>query len=324
MAHELWLVKGATMTNITPLIGTLTWRSNKEELGDEVSFDIAFNDTRHFPNNPCHLGDLVILKNGDEITRVILVDENKAGRSPIAYSGFDYAFYLNKSDIVIQFNKVPADQAIRKVLAKFNVPIGNIVSMPTKIDKIFNNEKPSEIIKKIIEIVEQATGKKYLMEMRQGKMYIQKQTDLIIKGTFRLYENGPEHDVTSAISNPSRKRSITNMVNSIIVVGNDDKVVLEKSDTTMMNKYGKLQKVITLDQNEKLSAAQVAQNELKALSRVLEETSIELIGDDNVRAGRLFEIKEPVTGIVGTYLIKDVTHSIAGGIHKMDLNLEAI
>ena len=31
MAHELWLIKGETMTNITPLLGTLTgvatWRN---------------------------------------------------------------------------------------------------------------------------------------------------------------------------------------------------------------------------------------------------------------------------------------------------------
>ena len=41
MAHELWLVKGTTMTNITPLIGTIKWRGNVDELGDEISFDIA-------------------------------------------------------------------------------------------------------------------------------------------------------------------------------------------------------------------------------------------------------------------------------------------
>ena len=36
MAHELWLIKGGTMTNITPLLGTLTWRSNMEELGTKL------------------------------------------------------------------------------------------------------------------------------------------------------------------------------------------------------------------------------------------------------------------------------------------------
>lgn len=324
MAHELWLLKGTTMTNITPLVGNLTWRSNKDELGDELSFNIAYSDTRHFPHNPCDLGDVVILKNKSEITRVVIVEENKSGRSPIAYSGFDYAFYLNKSETIIQFNKIPADQAVKKILQKFNVPVGKIASMKTKIDKIFNNVKPSDIIKEILDIVHKNTGVKYLMEMRQGRLFIEKQTDLVVKGTYNLFPNGPSYDATTAIISPSKKRSITEMANSILIVGNNDKVLLEQSNAAMVNKYGRLQRVVTLDQNEKLSARQVAQNELNALSKVLEENSVTLPGDDNVRAGRLFEINEPITGMKGTYLIKDVTHSISYGFHTMQLNLEVV
>lgn len=320
MAHELWLVKGTTMTNITPLIGTLNWRGNVDELGDEISFDVSFNDVRHFPKNPCDIGDMVILKNGDyEITKAVIVEENKSGRSPIGYSAFDFAFYLNKSNAVYQFKKLSADQCIRKVLGDFNVPIGKIASMPMKINKIFNDVVVSDIIREIIEMVEQKAGTKYLLEMRQGKLYIEKRSDLTVKGTFNL--NGINYDVTKAISNPSKRRSITDMVNSIQVVSND-KVVLKKTDSAMANKYGTLQKVVTLDEKEKLSAAQVAQNELKELSKVVEETSVELLGDDRVRAGRLFEIEEPITGIKGTYLIKDVNHTISNGIHKMTLGLE--
>ncbi|MCI1615452.1 XkdQ/YqbQ family protein, partial [Heyndrickxia oleronia] len=266
MAHELWLLKASSMTNITPLIGPLSWRSNKDELGDEIGFDISFNDTKFFPKNPCDLGDIVILKNKKEITRAVLVDEDKGGRNPIRYSGFDYAFFLNKSNAIYQFNNIAADQAIKKILNDFNVPIGNIVSMPVKINKIFNDIKVSDIIKQIIEIVQQKQGQKYLMEMRQGKFFIEKQKDLIIKGSFKLFETGSPYDLTTAISNPSKRRSITEMINSIQVVGNNDKIVLEKSDSAMVKKYGKLQKVIKLDQKEKKSAEQIAKNELNALS----------------------------------------------------------
>ncbi|OMC81848.1 hypothetical protein BK128_21510 [Viridibacillus sp. FSL H7-0596] len=323
MAHELWLVKKSKMIDITPLIGTINRRSNKDELGEEISFNIAFNDAKHFPENPCDLGDIVILKNKNkEITRAIIVEENKNGRSPIGYTAFDYAFYLNKSNAVYQFNKMPADQAISKILNDFGIPIGKIDSMPTKIDKIFNDEKVSEIIKKIIKMARRDQGVKYLMEMRQGKLYIEKQTDLTITCSFQLYKGGKEYNATSAISNPTRKRSISDMINSIQVVNSKDKLVLEKSDTSMVNAFGKLQKVIKLDEKEKLSAAKIAQNELNELSKVIEETSIELPGDDKVRAGRLFKVKEPITGISGIYLIKDVEHTINGGIHKMTLGLE--
>jgi hypothetical protein len=194
--------------------------------------------------------------------------------------------------------------------------------MSKKVDKIFNNKKVSDIIKEIIEMVEQEQGQKYLMEMRQGKLHIERQSDLIVKGTFQLAENLSEHNVTAAISNPNRKRSISDMVNSIQVVSND-KLVLTKESSGLVSQYGKLQKVVTLDEKEKKSAQQVAQRELNNLAKTAEETSIELIGDDQVRAGRLLEIEEPVTGISGIFLIKDVAHTIRGGIHKMSLGLEA-
>lgn len=323
MGHELWLVKGTTMTNITPLIGTINRRSNEDELGEEISFDIAFNDARYFPKNPCDLGDMVILKNGNyEITRAIIADEDKSGRGPIGYTAFDFAFYLNKSTSIYQFRKMHADQCIRKILKDFGVPIGNIVSIPVSIDKIFPDDMPSDIIREIIEFAEKKLGVKYLMEMRQGKLFIERQGDLVIKANFRIFPGADLQDATNAISNPSRKRSISDMINSIQVVGNDDKLVLTRNDVAMVNKYGKLQKVVKLDQEEKLSAAQIAQNELKELSKITEEISIDLIGDDRVRAGRLFNVIEPITGIKGTYLIKDVNHSISGGIHTMSLGLE--
>lgn len=321
--HELWLVKKSKMINISPLVGSIKRRSNKDELGEELSFDIAFNDDKHFPKNPCEIGDMVILKNNNkEITRAIIEDEDRKGRDPISYTAFDFAFYLNKSNAVYQFNKIPADQAIKKILNDFSIPIGNIASMPTKIDKIFNDKKVSDIIKEIIKITKRNTGTKYLMEMRDGKLFIEKRNNMVVTGEFQLYKNGSKHDVVSAISNPSRKRSISDMINSIQVVSSKDKVLLTKENEGMVKKYGKLQKVVKLDEKEKLTAKQIAQNELDDLAKVVEETSIELIGDDRVRAGRLFKIEEPITGISGTYLIKDANHTIAKGIHTMTLGLE--
>lgn len=323
MAHELWLIKGGTKTNITPMLGTLTWRSNMAELGDELNFSIAFNDTNYFPVNPCDIGDMVVLlNNGKEITRAIIVDEVKSGTSPIAYIGFDYAFYLNKSTAVYQFKKLSADACIKKILKDFNVPIGKITSIPKPISQIYNDKKVSEIIKDILETAEKSLGVKYLMEMRQGKLYIEKRSDAVVTGTFQLYESGTKYDIHSAIMNPSKKRSIVDMANTIQVVGNNDKVVLTKSDNKMIEKYGRITKVVKLDQNEKKSAKQIAENELKQFSKIIEENDVELMGDDNFRAGRLFKLEEPKTGIKGTFLIKDVLHTISKGIHTMKPSLE--
>lgn len=323
MTHKLWLVKGPTMTDITAMVGSITRRSDEDELGEEVTFDVALGHSKLFPKNQCEIGDMVILTNGEkEITRTIIVDESQSSRSSISYSSFDAAFYLNKSNAVYQFKGMQADQCIRKILKDFNVPVGTIAPIRTTIDKIYNDQTVSDIIREILEFGEQKLKTKYLMEMRAGKLYIEPRKNMVIQAFFERGNDNFLSDGTRAISNASRTRSIVDMINYVQVTGNDDKVVHTRSDSKMVKKYGRLQKVVKLDQKEKRSAAQIAKNELDELSRIVEEASITLLGDDNVRAGRLIDINEPITNIKGRYLIKDVNHEINGGIHTMTLNLE--
>ncbi|MCT4605856.1 MAG: hypothetical protein N4A64_07085 [Marinisporobacter sp.] len=321
--HQLLNIKDNLQTDITPLVGSISWRSNINELGQQLTFDIAFNDDRYFPMNPVDLGSLIILNNKDEILRAIVVSEQRNGRGRIEYSCFDYAFYLNKSKAVYQFNKVTGKKAIETMLNDFNVPIGNIAPINTVINKIYREKAISEIIKDILDIAKKHTGKKYRMEMRQGKLCIEKQEELIIKGTFQLAENIQPYDITKALSSPSRKRSIEEMKNSVQVVFNNHVIENRKKDE-LIKQYGLLQEVTTIDKKDKAKARNIADKILEDFGKIFEENSVEIMGDDKVRAGRTIEIKEPITGMTGKYLIKDVNHTVKNGIHKMQLGLGVI
>ncbi|TCO78017.1 XkdQ/YqbQ family protein [Marinisporobacter balticus] len=321
--YQVLNISNNIQIDITPLVGSINWRSNINELGQQLTFDIAFNDDRYFPVNPVDLGNLIILKNEEEILRAIVVSEQRNGRGRIEYSCFDYAFYLNKSKAVYQFNKVRGKKAIETILNDFKVSIGNIVPIPIITNKIYNNWVVSDIIKNILGMDKDITKTQYRMEMRQGKLYIENQEELMIKGTFRLSENIQPYDITSAISSPSRKRSIEEMKNSIQIVS-DDHVVVNLPKDKLIEKYGLLQEVISAEKKDIAQAKNMAKNKLDELAKIFEENSIEMIGNDQVRAGRTIEIKEPVTGMNGKYLIKDVNHTVKNGIHKMQLGLGVI
>lgn len=320
IVHELWLAKGSKFTRLTPITGDIQWRSNTDELGDELTFPIAVGDG--LPKNPLDVGDMVILRNKEELFRGIIVDEDRSDRASVGYTAFDFAFYLNKSTATYQFKKMRADKCINKILNDFDINIGSIPTMRTNIDKIYNNKKVSDIIQEILDKVKRKTGTKYDMEMRANKLFIEKRGSRKIKSLIDLY--GKTYDATEFISSASRKRSIQDMTNVIQVVGEDDKVVHTERDNKMINKYGRLQDAVTLEQDEKRSAKKVAKAELKELSKVSEETSIELLGDNNVRANRILEVNEPITGIKGDYLITSATHNISDGIYTMQLDLEGM
>jgi hypothetical protein len=320
MAHELWRINKSQAVNITPIVGTIGWSDDIDTLGQQLSFNTAYNDHRYFPQVSIEPGDTIILKNKQEIFRGTLVTEQRNGAYERTFTCFDPAFYLNKSKEIFQCNKVRADVAIKQLCALVNVPVGKIVDISAIIKKIFNAEI-SSIIKEILDIAEKTLGVKYRMEMRQGKLFIEKQMDLLIKGSFLLGRT--EYDLNESISNPSRKRSIEEMKNSIKLV-NNEKVIATVKDNNLITKYGLLQEVQDVSDDEKSKAKNIAKNLLKDLGRVLEESSLEMIGNDEVRAGRLIDIVEPKTGIKGRHLIKNVNHTLDKGNHKMSMQLKVI
>ncbi|MEH7389658.1 XkdQ/YqbQ family protein [Bacillus sp. JJ1474] len=320
MAHELWRINVSQAIDITPIVGSISWSDDVDTLGQQLTFNTAYNDTRYFPQVSIEPGDTILLKNKNEIFRGTMVTEQRNGQFERVFTCFDPAFYLNKSKEIFQCNKVRADVAIKQLCNMFNVPIGNVVSIPAVIKKIFNGEI-SAIIKEILEIAENTLGIKYRFEMRSGKLFIEKQTALIVKGTFTLA--GIEYDLNESISNPSRKRSIEEMKNSIKII-NNDKVVTTVRDEGLISKYGLLQEVHSVNDDEKSKAKNIANNILKELGKVLEENSLDMLGNDEVRAGRLIEINEPKTGMSGRCLIKSVNHTLDKGIHRMSLQLRVI
>jgi len=320
VVHNLYCITNNKQYDITPITGLLTWKSSIDQLGVQLDFEIAYNDDRYFPVNPVDIGSMIVLAGQAEIFRGIVVTEQKTGRGAVQYTCFDPAFYLNQSKAIYQFKGMAADGAIKKVLGDFGVPVGGVAGMPTLITQIYNDKIVADIIRDILDRVEKETGAKHRMEMRAGKLHIEKQTDLLIKPTFKLAENLAEVPVTAAISNPTRRRSIEEMRNSIKIVS-EDNVVGEAKNDGLIKQYGLLQEVQSIDKKDTAQAKQIAQNLLKDLGRIMEENSIEVPGHDDVRAGRLIEVEEPVTGMTGRYLVKDVAHTVRNGIHTMQLGL---
>lgn len=324
MGHQLILIKNGNKSNITQMIGNLAWSGNVDTLGEELSFDYAYNDVVHISKyDIVELGDTVILFNeGKAIHRYIIIHEVINGRVSKSFTCFDYAYYLNKNKTVIQF-KVSASDAIRKLCDKFSIK-HNIANMPTMIKQIYKVEV-SSIINDIMDQVKKETGSKYRMEMVDDVLTIRKQTDLLINPTVRLSSVTPLFPVTAAISNPIRSISMEDMKNKVIVATSDDtstKIYAESSDTNSIKKYGLLTEVITVDAKNESQARNLAKNTLTDLNKFLEDNSLDLIGHDDIKSGRLIDINEPISGIVGRYLIKSASHSESNGIHRVSVQLE--
>jgi hypothetical protein len=309
--------------NITELVGSMTLDSNVDTLGDQLNFSMAYS-LPHLKAE-VNLGDHVTLYDGREVFSGIVVTKTRSENSQ-DFVCFDFAFYLNKSKVIKQFNKIRADAAIKQLLAEFDVPMGYIAPMSVVITKIFYDKEVSSVIGEILEEVANASGTQHVMEMNTGKLEIYPDAERLVKALVKYAGNLPAVDCMQTISSPTKIASIEEMKNSIkLYTGGDNsvKVYAEAKNDNLVKKYGLLQETQSLEDKEIAQAKNIAQNRLKQLSKIPISAGVTVLGSFDLRAGRIVEVSEPMTGLVGKYKIKAASHSI-GTIHTTTLDLEAM
>lgn len=315
----------ANNKDITKWTGSITLDSSMDTLGDQLNFEVANESAKGYKGADVNVGDIITLESEKEVFRGIVVTKTRNEKSQ-TFSCFDYAFYLNKSKVLKQFNNVRADNAIKQLLAEFNVPVGDIATMAVMMDKIYFDKAVSEVIADILETVTKTTGIKYVKEMREGRFNIYQDTTLVVEYKVKLAENLGNVEINKVISSPTKTASIEEMRNSIkIYTGNDEKITTYTTvkNDNLIKKYGLLQETQSIEEANIAQAKNIAQNLLKELGKVIVTGSIQVPGSFDLRAGRILQLNEPVSNLVGRYKIISVSHSI-GNIHTASLNLQEV
>lgn len=222
----------------------------------------------------------------------------------------DFAFYLNKNEVIIQFNKVSANKAIKQLLDNFKIKNNIDSSLTTQITRIYKDETILDVINNILDQCYMEKSIKYRMEIRIDTLYIEKVSNLEINPTVIL--NNKTVESLKLISDDiSYNRSIEDLKNKVIIVSDDERstrIIANAEDNTNISKFGLMQEVITVDNKNIAQANNIANNTLKNMNKIKEEISFTILGNSSVRAGRVVNIDTSIAK--GKYLIKSASHSI--------------
>ena len=312
--------------DVSEIIGNLTWRDTVDTLGVEVEFDLPVNkyDKKFEFLYDITLGDTIqILNNkGETLIQAIIVTETPNGKIT-SFTGYDMAWYLNKSTVIKQFKKMIGNDCVKSLCNEIGIKV-EVSGLDTKIDKIYKDKTISDIIKDIIEQCSQFNSKKFFIEYDNGVLKISPYKKIKVVGQYEI-EKDKFININENIGSVSLTKSIVDMKNSVLVVTENKgavRTIGEEQDTKSIEKYGKLQQVVTLDEKEFKRANLVAKNELKKLNKITEDFSIDVLGDDKVKSGRVIDIDLPLFNLKGECLIKESNHSISNNIHRINLKLE--
>lgn len=313
--------------DVSDIIGNLTWRDTVDTLGVEVEFELPVNryDKDFEFLYDITLGDPIQILNdkGGTLVQAIIVTETPNGKIT-NFTAYDMAWYLNKSTVIKQFKKMIGNDCVKSLCKEIGIKV-EVSGLDTKIDKIYKDKAVSEVIKDIIEQCSQFNSKKFFIEFDNGTLKIMPYKKIKVFGQFEIQKD-KFININENIGGVSLTKSIVDMKNSVLVITENKgavRTIGQEQDTKSIEKYGKLQQVVTLDEKEFSKANLVAKNELKKLNRITEDFSIDVLGDDKVKSGRVIDIDLPLFNLKGEYLIKESNHTISNNIHKTNLKLEA-
>lgn len=310
------IVQDEASTNEIKVFGSPSWNDDIDTFGIPFTFK---------SREKIKTGAKFFLFNeANEILRGIITDRENDKNKIYDYTAFDFGFYLNKNEVVIQFNGCTISEAIRQLLNKIGIEIGGIVDIPACVKKIYKKVLVSDILKELLEMATKKTGIDYILKFRYGKLCIEKFKKIEIFPTYEL-ANGIKIDITKAVGNFSAKESIQDLKNKIVITDNKENkvyILADSEDGASISKYGVLQVVETPDEDDKTPKSVIAQNMLNKLNKVTESRNIEILGSDLIEKGVILSFNYPDLDFVGQHLVTASNHLIENGIHKINAEVE--
>ncbi len=317
--------------DITKFVSELTWSENLDTVGLTLSFSVPDTNAEFVPRLKIMAGDIIQIFNGEgELIRAVVVNISRSYPKRTV-KAFDFGFYLNKNDIVIQFKDKSVSECLKELFYHVGVTTGSVCDMPAKVKSVYI-KNVNEIIKELIKIQQDNDGKKYYYEMRAEKIYVFQLPTKPMSYIFKPTVNTAEFDVTdkNAHGRGTYSCSIENMRNSIIAEVNSKtsgempEKMFYARDPESIRKHGLLAENYNVNSDDADNIKELAKNELKEKNVIKQELSMDFIGHDNARPGRVIRVIDEYLGINGNFRIKSVSHKINGSIHTMSCTLERI
>ncbi|MGL5621824.1 XkdQ/YqbQ family protein [Cetobacterium sp.] len=314
--HKLKLIQGEKITDISKMAGSINLTTSIDTLGASFEFSMPrnFKDSNYALTETIKTGDIIKFENEKNIFTGVIVDIDTLKFSK-EIKCFDFYFYLNKNKVIKQFNSLNASSCIENLLKSIGAKIGKIERIATSIDKIYKNRTVAEIIDDILKIVNDETGKKYLLEIEGTTFNLVAHRKIKVQVTNNIF------------GMPTLTESIADMKNVVLVVSNDsedESIYAKAEDKESIKKYGMLQEIVEVDpdKDDISKVRNIAAQKLKELNKVLTTSSLDVLGNDELRAGRLLDVEIKEFGIKEEFLIKSCTHIFPKGNHICNLELE--
>ncbi len=312
--------------DISDYVGSISWNSSIDNLSDCVNFSVANDNV--YNNLNIELGDIITLTyNSNVAFEGIILEKTTKGNKEDTLIAYDYAIYLAKSTITKQFNNISSKSAISSICSEAGIIVSECPNLTTIINHVYYNQTLSNIMDDILTQCSNENSTIYYKEVVGSELFIFERGSKRITPSFKPASNLASTNPLKHISDSfTKSESVTDMKNKVVVSSHIDDVVqihATEQDITNISKFGLMQHTEFVDEKDISQSKNIAKNKLNEYNKISKSISFEVLGDIQIKAGRLIELADEQV-YVGEFIITSVNNTLNNQIHLCKIEVEEL
>lgn len=286
---------------------------------NEFAWVLDFSITKNKDFFNIDIGDVIVVKHQtQEIFSGIVLSGNTTA---LSFKAIDYTFYFAQNKEIYQFENVESSIVVQKIIESLGGKIGEIEATNTMVDTFYFNKTLGDIIKEIINNIKGLENQDFRFFYKNGTFnfkrseknkYLRK--EYTPKDHLKSILNDYTFNALTYIEEPSKNRSMEKLRNSIKVYknkGNEYTQLGEAKDNDSIKKYGIIQDIISVKENEINTAKARAGNILKDKNKITEKISVKIpVLSEFLYPGELLKLKYTDYDIDGVYEVESISYTI--------------
>lgn len=296
----LFLTKSGSATrDITRILITWTWSGDKATISRELSGEVAYIEGSRLPVP--EIGDLVTMLEGTEKRFVGVILQRSLGSedSTMAFTAFDFGYYLQRNDGTYKFTGATPEEITRLACSDREIPVSQLPSTGIRLWRKFAGVKLNQLITTAWTLASEKNGKVYAIRYTPEGLLVKERSvnksNLVLKAS-------------SNLMNATTKEDATQMVNSVAIYDSNGNFLRRIGDQAAQKLCGVMEQHVTQNSGKEADADAAARKALED-GRLKKTVTVNVLGDTALLTGETVVVREAKTGLTGVFWIDADVHT---------------
>ena len=247
------------------------------------------------------IGDLVTMTDGGEKKFVGIVLQRSLGSedSTMAFTAFDYGYYLQRNDGTYKFTGATPEEMTRLACADRGIPIAQMPHTGIPLRRKFTGVKLNQLITTAWTLASEKNGKVYAIRYTPAGLLVKERTvstsSLVLKAA-------------SNLMNATTKEDATQMVNIVAIYDQNGNFLRRMGDSEAQKLCGVMEQHVTQG-NDGAARADASAKKILADGKLQKTVTVNVLGDMSLLTGETVVVREGKTGLTGIFWIDADVHT---------------